>query len=62
VGTGGTKEVWLIELNNVTSVTESSGTLTAITKASGAIFRKYQLVLETAQTVLSTTIRKELLF
>ena len=48
VGTGGTKEVWLIELNNVLSVTESSGTLTAITKTAGSVFRKYQLVLETA--------------
>jgi len=48
VGTGGTKEVWLIELNNIESYTESSGTLTAITKVSGKIFRKYQLVLETA--------------
>ena len=48
VGTGGTKEVWLIELNNVSSLTESSGTLTAITKATGKIFRKYQLVLETS--------------
>lgn len=48
VGTGGTKEIWLIELDNIISVTESSGTLTAITKAPGKIFRKYQLVLETA--------------
>jgi hypothetical protein len=48
VGTGGTKEVYFIEYNNVLSVTESSGTLTAITKATGKIFRKYQLVRETA--------------
>ena len=48
VGIGGTKELYLIELENVTSVTESSGTLTAITKATGKVFRKYQLVLETA--------------
>lgn len=48
VGTGGTKEVWLIELNNISGYTESSGTLTAITKVAGKIFRKYQLVLETA--------------
>lgn len=48
VGTGGTKEIWLIELDNISSVTESSGTLTTITKATGKIFRKYQLVLETA--------------
>lgn len=47
-GIGGLKEVYFIELENVTSVTESSGTLTAITKATGKVFRKYQLVLETA--------------
>lgn len=48
VGIGGTKEVYLIELENISSYTESSGTLTAITKVAGKIFRKYQLVLETA--------------
>lgn len=48
VGVGGTIEAWIIEQGNIASVTESSGTLTAITKASGKIFRKYQLVLETA--------------
>jgi hypothetical protein len=48
VGTGGTKELWLIELGNIVSYTESSGTLTAITKTTGKIFRKYQLVQETA--------------
>lgn len=48
VGIGGTKELYLIELENIGSVTESSGTLTAITKVSGKKFRKYQLVLETA--------------
>lgn len=48
-GAGGVdKELYLIELENVLSYTESSGTLTAITKATGKIFRKYQLVLETA--------------
>ncbi len=47
-GTGGTKEVWFIELNNVLSFTESSGVLTAITKAPGKRFYKYQLVAETA--------------
>lgn len=48
VGSGGTREIWLIELENITSLTESSGTLTAITKVAGKIFRKYQLVRETA--------------
>lgn len=48
VGTGGTKEIWLIELGNIVSFTESSGTLMVITKATGTIFRHYQLVQETA--------------
>lgn len=48
VGLGGTKECYIIELENLSSVTESSGTLTEITKASGKVFRKYQLVQETA--------------
>lgn len=48
VGSGGLKELYLIELENISTVTESSGTLTAITKVSGKIFRKYQLVQDTA--------------
>jgi hypothetical protein len=48
VGAGGLKELYLIELENVSSVTESSGTLTAITKAANKVFRKYQLVQDTA--------------
>ena len=48
VGAGGVIEMWLIEAGNISSMTESSGTITAITKASGKIFRKYQLVIETA--------------
>src|SRR5438876_1020773 len=49
-GSGGVKTFWIIEAENVSSVTESSGNLTAITKASGKVLRKYQLVLETAHT------------
>jgi len=45
---GGLKVLYLIELGNITSYTESSGTLTAITKATGKIFRKYQLELDTS--------------
>lgn len=48
VGAGGTIEMWLIEAGNISALTESSGTITAVTKAAGKIFRKYQLVLETA--------------
>jgi hypothetical protein len=48
-GSGGVaKDMYIIELENVDSVTESSGTLTAITNVTGKIFRKYNLVLETA--------------
>lgn len=47
-GVGGVKEIYIIETGNVTSVTESSGTLTAITKATGKKFRKYQLEVDTA--------------
>jgi hypothetical protein len=47
-GAGGLKELFLIELDNINTVTESSGTLTAITKATNKVFRKYQLVQDTA--------------
>jgi len=45
---GGLKTVYLIELGNISSITESSGTITAITKATGKVFRKYQLELDTS--------------
>lgn len=38
---GGVKNIYLIELENIGSYTESSGTVTAITKVSGKVFRKY---------------------
>lgn len=48
VGGGGVGEMWIIEFNNVISMVESSGVITSITKATGKIFRKYQLVNETS--------------
>lgn len=48
VGVGGEKTFYFIELENIASFTESSGTITAITKVAGKVFRKYQLVQETA--------------
>lgn len=48
VGVGGVKEAYLIELENISALVDSSGTITTITKATGKIFRKYQLVQETA--------------
>ena len=50
-GIGGLKEVYVIELANVATVTESSGTVSAITKSVGKRFWKYSLVRETASAV-----------
>lgn len=41
---GGIKAVWFIATGDVSSVAEASGVVTAITKASGKVFYKYQLV------------------
>lgn len=49
-GVGGNKTFWLIEHENIESLTESSGTITAITKVAGKVFRKYDLVMETSST------------
>lgn len=45
---GGIKAVWFIGYNDVSSVTESSGNITTITKAAGKVFYKYQLVRNTS--------------
>jgi hypothetical protein len=45
---GGIKSVYFIEFDNVTGVTESAGTATAIAKANGGIFYKYNLQRATA--------------
>ena len=55
IGSGGLKEAYLIELENISGYTESSGTLTAITKVAGKIFRKYQLVQDTASATEDLT-------
>jgi hypothetical protein len=45
---GGLKEVYFMELGSLSSFTEASGVVTALTKASGKRFYKYQLVKQTA--------------
>lgn len=45
---GGIKEVKFIELANIASFTESSGTITAITKNPGTVFRSYALIKQTS--------------
>lgn len=47
-GIGGIKEVYFIETPNVTAITEASGVVTAITKATGKRFYKYSLIRETS--------------
>lgn len=45
---GGVVEIYFIEEGNVASITEASGVVTAITKGSGKVFRKYQQDQDTA--------------
>jgi hypothetical protein len=59
VGAGGLKECYFIELENISALVESSGTITTITKAAGKIFRKYQLVLETANSDETITANRQ---
>lgn len=54
-GIGGLKEVYIIELANILSITESSGVVSAITKAPGKRFWKYSLVRETSNATETIT-------
>ena len=56
---GGIKEVYFMELGNLTSFTEASGVVTAITKAAGKKFYKYQLVKQTGMMEDVLTINEE---
>jgi hypothetical protein len=47
-GIGGLSNVYFIEKGNVTSYTKASGVVTALVKATGKIFYKYELKRETA--------------
>jgi len=52
---GGVVEVYFIAAADVTSYTEASGVITALVKATGKKFYKYQLVKETASVVETIT-------
>jgi len=52
---GGIKAAWFISHANVTAVTEASGVVTAITKAAGKVFYKYQLVRNTSSVTENIT-------
>jgi hypothetical protein len=52
---GGIKAAWFIAHADVTAVTEASGVVTAITKAAGKRFYKYQLVRNTSSVTENVT-------
>ena len=54
-GMGGLKELYIIELNNVSGITQASGVVTAITKQTGKRFWKYQQLAQTAQATEDIT-------
>lgn len=52
---GGIKAAWFISHADVTAVTEASGVVSAITKAAGKVFYKYQLVRNTSSMTENVT-------
>lgn len=46
---GGVKSVFIMELANATTITQAAGVVTAITKATGKLFYKYNLVAFTGE-------------
>jgi len=48
---GGLTEVYFMELGNLTSYTEASGVITALVKAAGKKFYKYELVRGTSMKI-----------
>lgn len=52
---GGIKAAWFIAHQDVSAVTEASGVVSAITKAAGKVFYKYQLVKNTSSLTENVT-------
>jgi hypothetical protein len=46
---GGVNTIYVMEFDNATAITASAGVVTAITKATGKLFRKYELIAHTAE-------------
>jgi hypothetical protein len=57
---GGVKDVYLIEFDNVASVTQSAGVVTAITKVATKVFRKYALIAHTGESDEALTASREM--
>lgn len=59
-GYGGVSVVHIMEFDNATAITVASGVVTAITKATGKLFRKYELIAHTAESSDEVTHIKEM--
>src|SRR5689334_21696326 len=56
---GGIKTVSVIEIGNISSMTDASGVVTAITKVSGKVFRKYSLIRDTSNASETLTVSEQ---
>jgi hypothetical protein len=56
---GGVKIVSVIEVGNVSAMTDASGVVTAITKVSGKVFRKYTLIRDTSSASETLTVNEQ---
>ena len=52
---GGIKAVWFIPFGDVSAITQASGIVSAITKAGGKVFYKYELVKNTGSVTETVT-------
>jgi len=57
---GGMKEVYVIEYDNVTAITQTAGVVTGITKASTKVFKKYNLIAHTGEGDEALTASREM--
>lgn len=58
-GTGGIKNIYVIEFGNVTGITSSAGVVTVISKANAGRFWKYNLTRATAEATEDMTVSEE---
>jgi hypothetical protein len=56
---GGVKEIYIMEFDNATTITVSAGVVTAITKATGKLFRDYKVIAHTAEGEEAATLSRE---
>ena len=57
---GGIKDIYLIEFENVTTITETSGVISVITKVATKTFKKYNLIAHTAEGDEALTASREM--